>query len=585
MNYFAASYNPMNAFAQGYGLGDAMRETAAREHERQRAMAARQGLIDFGQRANLLGYEDNPAAVMPEYMKKLYATNPEVAVQLEQHVAAPFQLQREITKAGEFERAKRQADADVGITTMNAFAKTFGVQPQQGQSLPASTQPVSMTDGEAAPVGGGAMPPYNLSGLSDYEPHFEMTPQGFKFGVKRASPLDSAIKVSDAQVRQADQKLKERDFEEIKKEDLLVKKSLANKDLQKDIRDAAQQAHDRVRTLRSDMQEAQDKIESGEIRPSVGQARIQQIGSELKQAQSYRDSLLFGRDSLTPDTSDILSKNPEAKAGQGKRTQQPIQGVLDSTAQPAPLAPEEAGVSRGSIPLAKGPAIGAGLPYKKQVEAQQKKLEGDITQTRNILDASQAAAMAAQQSKPATDRIMELLTKNNIGSRFLKLPGGETAATMVSGNYDELNKWRNSLILQEKSEGESQLYNTLPELKIHSASLPSIDNDENTNRRAIVPVKNLMEARMVAPKFLQQWADQHGGAITGAREEFRSWMQHNPMYQTHETNGEVGIHENTHFIPLDIWTRLRQRFSEKDILKKRDSGGIQVLNGRVFFKE
>jgi hypothetical protein len=333
------------------------------------------------------------------------------------------------------------------------------------------------------------------------------------------------------------------------------------------------------------MQEAQDKIESGEIRPSVGQARIQQIGSELKQAQSYRDSLLFGRDSLTPDTSDILSKNPEAKAGQGKRTQQPIQGVLDSTAQPAPLAPEEAGVSRGSIPLAKGPAIGAGLPYKKQVEAQQKKLEGDITQTRNILDASQAAAMAAQQSKPATDRIMELLTKNNIGSRFLKLPGGETAATMVSGNYDELNKWRNSLILQEKSEGESQLYNTLPELKIHSASLPSIDNDENTNRRAIVPVKNLMEARMVAPKFLQQWADQHGGAITGAREEFRSWMQHNPMYQTHETNGEVGIHENTHFIPLDIWTRLRQRFSEKDILKKRDSGGIQVLNGRVFFKE
>jgi hypothetical protein len=483
-----------------------------------------------------------------------------------------------VKKAGELERAKRQADADIGMNMMNAYFKNRGGGPPATE---AGTIPASSTESNAFATGGGAMPSYNLAGLSGDEPSFEMTPQGFKFGVKSASPLDSAIKVADVNLRQADQKLKGKEYD-LKVEDQIVNKAKAADQFDTSHFNKINEVHKQEYDLKKQIDALKKDKAEGNISPQDYLASSNSILADLKALGAQKQALLAGR-STAQDTLGMARDEYRNPSSTEQQAIVPKTGA--SLTKPAPITPDEQGVSRGTMPLAKGPAIGAGLPYKKQVEAQQKKLEGDITQTRNILDASHAAAMASQQSKPATDRIMELLTKNNIGSRALKLRGGETAATIFSGNYDELNKWRNSLILQEKSEGESQLYNTLPELKIHSASLPSIDNDENTNRRAIVPVKNLMEARMVAPQFLETWAKQHGGTLDGARQEFRSWMQHNPMYQTHEKNGEVGIHENTHFIPLDIWTRLRQRFSEKDILKKRDSGGIQVLNGRVFFKE
>lgn len=584
MNPFMSGYNPMDAFRSGYDLGDAMTATAERERQRLIAEKERAALSQMGQGNYLAGLEGVQGAVRPDWLKQLYQDNPHEAMKQEQLVSAPFLMDREIRKGGELERAKRQADLDVAMPMMNAFFKARGGGPPQATD--ARAMPSSMPMGEGAPVNafatGGPAPEPNLADLSGDEPSFEMTPQGFKFGVKSASPLDSAIKVADVNLRKADQQLKGKEYD-LKVEDQIINKAKAADQFDKSRFDKVDAIHKQENDLKKQIDALKMQKAGGDISPADYIQSANRILADLKDLGAQKQALMRGQTTAqeTLGISGDQYRNPSSTEAQPI-----IPKTSNRLTAPAPAQAEPSiAESRGSIPLKGGQEIGSGLPYKKKIEAQQRQLEGDLTQTRKIIDDSNAVATEALQNKPATDRIFDLLQKNDLGNRIFKLPGGETASTIFSGNYDELNKWRNSLILQEKSAGESQLYNTLPELKIHSASLPAVDNDENANRRAIVPVKNLMEARMVAPRFLQQWADQHGGTLKGAREEFRSWMQHNPMYQTSEKNGAVSIHENTHYIPLDIWTRLRQRFSEKDIVEKQKSGGIQVLNGRVFFKE
>ncbi len=583
MNSFFAGYNPMDAFRGGYDLGDAMTATAERERQRLITEKERAALSQMGQGGYLAGLEGVQGAVRPDWLKQLYQDNPHEAMKQEQLVSSPFLQDREIRKMGEIERAKRQADLDVAMPMMNAFFKARGGS--SPQATDARAMPSSMPLGEGgAPVNafaGGPMPEQNFSDLSGDEPSFEMTPQGFKFGVKSASPLDSAIKVADVNLRKADQQLKGKEYD-LKVEDQIIKKAQAADQFDKSRFDKVDAIHKQENDLKKQIDTLKMQKSGGDISPADYIESANRILADLKDLGAQKKSLLQTQSTAQ----ETLGINGDQYRNPSSTEAQPvIPKTSATTTAPAPTSSQTSPPMRPGKAASDSSSIGSGLPYKQAVEVQREKLKGDIGQTRKIVDTAQEAANSALQHKPATDRIMELLQKNDVGRRILKLPGGTTAATIVSGNYDELNKWRNSLIDMDRKEGTSGEYNTIPELRIHSESLPAVDNDENTNRRAIVSVKNILEARLVAPQFLETWAKQHGGTLDGARQEFRSWMQHNPMYQTSEKNGAVSIQENPHYVPLDIWTRLRQRLSEKDILAKQKSGGIQVLNGRVFFKE
>lgn len=576
MNPFSYYYSPMNAFRQGYAMGDAMDATAERERQRLIAEKERAALSQMGQGANYFGFEQDPNAARPAFLKELYQSNPHAALEIEQRMAAPFVEARQATKAGEIEKAKLAAR----VTAWGPFMND-GESGGPPQPMPANGPPVnafSSSNGAPTSVGlvseggvtapGGAILPNPQGAGSTTDTLMgkglgsaSRTKKTRKFSLEHGPSVEfeqiPEFEAEKARIEAA-QKGRQVELEAQRTGDTLNNSRMAE----------VNKAHGRVFELNQAISGLQEKIDAGTRNPRQVQQELARLGQERDAAAAYRDSLLRGNGQVAGDPATA-------------------QLTPDEQAQAAAVRATKGRVPSGTAPKAALPSssVGSGLPYKQAVETRQKAMEGTLTQARGLIDAAHSAANAALQNKPATDRIMELLSKSDLGNRLFKLPGGETAATVFSGNYDELNKWRSSLILQEKNEGESQLYNTLPELKIHSASLPSVDNDENTNRRAIVPVKNLMEARLVAPQFLEQWASQHGGSLDGARQAFRSWMQHNPMYQTQEKNGAVSIHENTHFIPLDIWGRLRQRFDEKTILKKRDSGGIQIIGEKVFLKD
>ncbi len=577
MNPFTSGYDPMNAFMNGYQLGDAMQSTAERARQQMINEKERAALSQMGQGGYLLGNEGNPAAVRPPWLSQMYQDNPHEAFEAEKLMGAPLADERK-------ERLAAKLASDKFNEKMKAFAplvqQAMGMAGGQGGPLPTISKGMPIPPQNAFASYGA---PSSVG--SDYE---GMTvPGGGVLQNPRdagsASALLAGNTMSSAPTMGVDldisaehgPTLKLRPMSEFERQSKMAhtaqegeKVRLAQMETADKARVTAETsrrlADEQVYGIRKEIGAVKMAMAKGEIRPQDGMQQIKDLMQELNASLARRDSVYFGKDAPAQTIAELT---PQEKANAAK---------VRSGKAPTPQA---------SMQAEQDASIGAGLPYKQQVEAQHEKLKGDIGQTRKIIDTAQEAANSALQHKPASDRIMELLQKNDLGSRVLKLPGGTTAATIVSGNYDELNKWRNSLIDMDRKEGTSGEYNTIPELRIHSESLPAVDNDENTNRRAIVSVKNILEARLVAPQFLQQWADQHGGTLKGAREEFRSWMQNNPMYQTSEKNGAVSIHENPHYIPLDIWGRLRQRFSEKDLLKKRASGGIQVINGRVFYKE
>lgn len=583
-------YSPMNAFFQGIRSGTELDDAAERRRinalalsERQRLrdqeIAERQGLMDFGQGTNLAGFENDPEATRPDWLKQLYRTNPTQALQLEQQVADPYRADREAIKAGKIEGAKYGARTKIEMDQMpHVLALMEGSQIPPGttspSTIPATGQPVNnafaqsggplsmgmvtengMRDpGVYDPTGQGrdinAFSGSGLEGLRGDTTEMKYVPgHGYEFTKKPMSALDKQLKINES-------RQKGREVE--------LKGQKTGDELRVTAENSRRQADEAVAAIQREITDIQKAMTGTGIRPQDGIARINELRASLKNAVARRDSVYLGKDA--PVQAETAQLTPEekamAKAGPGTRAK-----PATATAQPAAEA---------------APELGAGLPYQQQVELKSQKAKDDVTQTRKVIDESNAIATSALQSKPAADRIFDLLSKEDLGSRVLKLPGGETAATIFSSKYDELNKWRNSLILSEKSEGESQLYNTLPELKIHSASLPAVDNDENVNRRAIVPVKNILEARLLAPQFLQNWAHTHGGSLEGAREMFRGWMQHSPMYRTDEKNGAVSINQNMHYLPLESWVKLRQQYKEPDLVKKLKSGEIEVINGRVF---
>ena len=75
MNYF----DPWASVIRGQQAEQNIATAAQEGQARRDFLAAREALAMVGQGENLTGYEDMPGAVRPEYVRRLYATNPDLA--------------------------------------------------------------------------------------------------------------------------------------------------------------------------------------------------------------------------------------------------------------------------------------------------------------------------------------------------------------------------------------------------------------------------------------------------------------------------------------------------------------------------
>lgn len=574
MNYLSNEFDPLRAMQGGMDLYRGMEGSYDRQRgrmqlederdewqtQRDLAKKKRNALAQMGQQPNFVGMEDDAQAVRPQWLTDVYAAgDPEFAMKAETMAATPRALDRAATQAGKLEREKLGAKVEAwkGMmpgafqqpqATRNALAPpmALGLQTDQGMLPPGGG--VMQNPGDVGHLG-RAVQGGGLEGLSGDTTKYEFDLEhGPKMKYEPMSPLDAEIKR-----RESTQKGRE---VELKGEDLVEKKD-------ENSRSEMRNAHTRVRELTKEKTELEKDRATGNISPQDYKVQKQALDEELASAKAHRESLLKSKGPAADGTpKDQLSTADKEKLAQAQ------------AAQAKPRAPKPA-----QQPTA--PEIGAGLPYKMQQEMQSKVMQRGLEKSQDtILDAHATAEKHVKHYQTGKE-LMNLLATEDVGSPWAKVPGGNMAATIMSDKADRLDKWRNEMIDTMKQEGQSQLMNTLPELAIVSAELPSIENRPDLNREAISKVMSKYEAYMAAPKFLEEWAHNHGGSLDGARQVFRDWMKYSPKYTIEKQGGKSNVYEND-IIPLDAWSKLSREMPAQEIMRRLQSGKLQVINGRVY---
>lgn len=574
MNYLSNEFDPLRAMQGGMDLYRGMEGSYDRQRgrmqlederdewqtQRDLAKKKRNALAQMGQQPNFVGMEDDAQAVRPQWLTDVYAAgDPEFAMKAEAMAATPRALDRAATQAGKLEREKIGAKVEAwkGMmpgafqqqqATQNALAPpmALGLQTDQGMLPPGGG--VMQNPGDVGHLG-RAVQGGGLEGLSGDTTKYEFDLEhGPKMKYEPMSPLDAEIKR-----RESTQKGRE---VELRGEDLVEKKD-------ENSRSELRNAHTRVRELTKEKTELEKDRATGNISPQDYKVQKQALDEELASAKAHRESLLKAKGPVSDGTpKDQLSTADKEKLAQAQAAQ-----VKPRVTKPAqqPAAPE----------------IGAGLPYKMQQEMKAKAMQRGLEKSQDtILDAHATAEKHVKHYQTGKD-LMNLLATEDVGSPWAKVPGGNMAATIMSDKADRLDKWRNEMIDTMKQEGQSQLMNTLPELAIVSAELPSIENRPDLNREAISKVMSKYEAYMAAPKFLEEWAHNHGGSLDGARQVFRDWMKHSPKYTIEKQGGKSNVYEND-IIPLDAWSKLSREMPSQEIMRRLQSGKLQVINGRVY---
>lgn len=251
------------------------------------ANSMRKALALMGQGEQLAGFEDMPEAKRPDFLRQAYQMNPQAAMKMEQMLAAPYAMKREIQKQGEIEAAKRTADAQVWTTLAEKFGFAPGPQPAGGGVIPAS-MPIG-DDGQPTPTG-GAMPAPGLPLTMAPERSFELTPQGPKMGVKLPSGLDLYVKTDER--RLANEQFKQK--AQTDKEDLAIKQGELKLRTSTEQRHAVEAAHAEVRQLQGKILDVRKAMETRDIPWEQGLQEVAALTEELAQAKAVRDGLASG---------------------------------------------------------------------------------------------------------------------------------------------------------------------------------------------------------------------------------------------------------------------------------------------------
>lgn len=571
------NFNVWNSFTQGMGLADNFRRMQDDERQRRRMVEQDQAMQLLAQQPYIPGYEGVKGAEMVPWLADTFRSNPELAMKLGHEIAAPYAMQRDIEKAKGIEQGK----TDIHLNMVMDAAKRLGLM--RGSNPGSNIFQVGYNPQQAPFPGGDLSPlapiepqaPESLDDLSGASTRIKLDKNGPEFSFDSMSPLEMAAKRGHLRVEQGNLKVNEGNLK-LAQEEQPDRRAKTTADL---VRSQTQNEQDAMLAMNNIHSEMYKIHADDTIDPRTKEALLSEIRPLYQQAQKRMLDITKGLGKLSTNVEDYGAPRRDTP---DPNLQASMEGTGSTTAQPqvaAPTAPRRPSGAAGN------PEIGAGLPYKRKMEVQQKATEQKVELSTKSIGEAHAAADKFNSHMPSINRLFDLVSKKELGNRLAQIPGGETAARLWSQDNDELQKLRNELIDTQKQEGQSQLMNTLPELAIQSDALPSVTNGPDVNRRSMVNLRNLADARLAAPGFLENWAQQHGGTIDGARQVFREWMQNNPLYKAEEVNGRVTVNEHDGYIPIDAWTRLKQRFSTQEIVKKREAGNIQVINGRVFFKE
>lgn len=224
------------AEADGYAFGKQQREEDA-----MRAASAQLGANPY-----ISGYENVKGAERPDYLKQLYAQgNYEQAAKLEDRLAEPFKLQRQVQMAGEMESAKKAADAEQYMKMYEHFR------------------------------GGGAGSPGGTAGSSDsqgLQQTFKMTPQGPVIEMQNMAPIELASKQAEIE----------------------AKRSGTTLAYTKEDREAQNQAHEQMRQVNQAIVETQRAVQNRDMTPDEGHQRILELSQMREQARMELDTRLRG---------------------------------------------------------------------------------------------------------------------------------------------------------------------------------------------------------------------------------------------------------------------------------------------------
>ena len=237
------------------GFTRAEREGFETAKARSEMQALKQASAGMGSGNYFSGYEGQPGAERPRYLKELYANgDPDQAMKMEQILSEPFKIKRSIETAGQLEAQKRQAQMDAQKQMFDYFGGGAGMGAGDG------------------PGGAGDA---DLSGMKRT---FKMTPQGPVMEMENLSPVERANKMSEIEAR----------------------KSGSTLATAKEQREAQNQAHDQVRQLNAAIADTQRAAQNREMEPQEAQDRIAELSQMKAAATQERDQLLRGRTSTQP---------------------------------------------------------------------------------------------------------------------------------------------------------------------------------------------------------------------------------------------------------------------------------------------
>ncbi|MDE2099301.1 MAG: hypothetical protein KGL39_18755 [Patescibacteria group bacterium] len=497
------AFNPWLAFTLGQEGANSMahaEEAGRTEAEREafKRVAGRLGSQNY-----FAGYEGIPGAERPAAIKELWGTNPEQAAQLEALYAEPFKVERDIRKMGQIEAAKKAADLEYNKNLMREF---LGSEP--GQAAMAQ-MPGAAPQAESAPApGGDVMPSRTTTPFSATERSLEIGPTGPKIGLKTLSPFEQSMKQGEDTARRESTKLAKA----------------------KESREALQQAHDNVRTIRAQMQTVTKDMQNRDMPWEEGRARLGQLQQDLADATAQRDQLL------------------------GRRGNEAAAPIVE------PVAPASVPQPRAGAPA---------YTEKEQATLTNKNREERLTAANKEIVGAREHALKIQQYMPQVKEIFDLVTKHDVGHPELEgVPMAQNALSLSRTN-SQVNKLQQALTNMFAQPGQSQMMNTIVERMMQAAAVPSLFTDPQLNKANAASLRSNVEHLRNLPTFLEQWSAKHGNTLDGATEAWLNYVQSNPYYLTTKAkNGEVKVTENPHIASFKDWVN-----------------GARGINGRVFMPQ
>lgn len=511
------TFSPVLSFLRGQSAAEGITkaEMDARALAEQDALKA--ASAGMGQMPYYAGFEGEPGAQRPNFLRELYQNgNVKDALELEKALTSTLGVNRDIRKAGEIERAKKEADAKVYSQMIKEFmgedagVNMFGRAVEAGEPAPAPapapSEEIPSIPGPQKPATSAARPP--LEGRSGVESSFEVTPYGPKLGFKKMSPFEKSLKSSEDETR----------------------RTTAQTGVDAERRQTVQAAHDNVRRITTEITNVQKLMQNRDIPWEQGQAQIEELSKELDAFTRQREQLLSG-------------KAPQAPA--------PVQ---DAQVPQAPAKPKVA------APVGPAPKF----TEKERAGMDVKGREEEISAANKEVVNARLGAEKILKYKRQINELFDLVTKNDVGHPAMEgLPLAENLLTMRKTNA-QVKKLAEGIINMFAEPGQSQMMNTIVERQMQGAVVPNIFSDPEVNKQNAAILRSNVEHLQSFPGFLEYWKRNHNGTLEGAADAWINYTENNPLYlYEKDKRGKTKVIENSHVTPWPQWLKQKEQESGK----------------------